>query len=225
MRVAGPADRLKRQAANILTGGRLLLVFVAVGFSIAQSQTLQWLAVPAALLALLTDWLDGMAARRWHTDSKIGGVMDIAGDRIVEAVWWVTFAWLRLIPLWVPIVVISRGVLTDAVRSFALSRGLTAFGGQTMMRSRVGFAVVASRASRGIYCAAKVLAFCGLFALNAVHGSSEGTGGLEQIVTLGALAATYLTVFLCIARGIPVLVESRQLFSPVPGYRPAGDTR
>ena len=94
-----------------------------------------------------------------------------------------------------------------------------------MMRSRIGFAIVASRASRGIYCAAKVLAFSGLFALNAIHGPWQVPHTVERFVAAGALAATYLTVFLCVARGIPVLLESRALFSTAARQHAAGGPR
>ena len=204
---------LQRQAANLLTAARILLLFVAAGFSVSHSPVLQWLALPISLATLLADWLDGVAARRWHADSKMGGVMDIAGDRIVENVWWITFAWLRLIPLWVPVVVITRGFLTDAIRSYALSRGETAFGREAMIRSRLGFALVASRASRAIYGGAKVLAFAGLFGLKAALPTQVLWGiGLPAVHT-AVLTMTYLTVSLCVLRALPVFVESRRLFS------------
>jgi len=217
-----PAAVLRRQAANILTGGRLVLLFAAAGLAVSQVSLLKWLAVPVALTALLTDWLDGIAARRWGTPSKIGGIMDIAGDRIVENVWWITFAWLRLIPLWIPIVVITRGVLTDAIRSFALSRGLTAFGNDSMMQSRLGYAVVASRGSRGTYCASKVLTFTALFALNAAESAASVGENLLSSTAALTLAATYATVILCIVRGVPVLIESRKLFRSGTVGEPSG---
>ena len=207
---------LRLQAANLLTVGRLLLLFVAGGFAVSHDPVLARIAVPIAIAALLTDWLDGVAARRWHTDSKIGGVLDIAGDRIVENVWWVTFAWLRLIPLWVPVIVVARGFLTDAIRSCALSRGQTAFGEQSMMRGRIGYAVVASRASRAIYGGTKVLAFTGLFCLNAIAEAPGIDYSALYAVAVISIAATYVTVLMCLVRSIPVFYESRHLFSTQP---------
>ena len=90
---------LGRHAANLITGGRVILLFVATAFAVAGNRPLAFVALPLALVALLMDWLDGLAARRWGGESKLGGVLDIAGDRVAENVWWITFAWLRLIPL------------------------------------------------------------------------------------------------------------------------------
>lgn len=155
------------------------------------------------------DWLDGLAARRCGCESKIGGLLDIVGDRLAENVWWVVFAWLRQVPLWVPVVVLSRGFLTDALRSYALSRGFTAFGKETMMRSRVGHALVASRASRAVYGVSKSVAFTGLFTLNAARLVCAPGGDVLAGVEFIALAATYLTVALCVLRGAPVVTAFR----------------
>jgi CDP-diacylglycerol--glycerol-3-phosphate 3-phosphatidyltransferase len=196
---------LRRHAANLITGGRVLLLFLAAAFSVTGNLTLTALAVPLAVAVLLMDWLDGLAARRYRCESKVGGLLDIVGDRLAENVWWVVFAWLRLIPLWVPVVVLSRGFLTDALRSYALSKGHTAFGKETMMQSRIGHALVASRASRAAYGVSKSIAFTGLFTLNVAARASMDLliGTLEPV----ALSATYLTVALCVIRGIPVVTE------------------
>ena len=204
---------LRRHAANLITAGRVLLLFLVAGFAVSGNPLLAALAVPLALAALLMDWLDGLAARRWGCESKVGGLLDIAGDRIVENVWWITFAWLRLIPLWVPVVVLSRGFLTDALRSYALSKGHTAFGKETMMRSRIGYLLVASRLSRGTYGAAKVLAFELLFAANAVQHVLTPGDPLFAGIEFAALAATYLTVVFCIVRGAPVVTEFRRVLA------------
>lgn len=201
----------RRNAANWVTGGRIVLLFLAAAFAAADRPLLAILAIPLGLSALLMDWLDGVVARRCGCESKAGGVLDIAGDRIAENVWWVVFAWLRLIPLWIPVIVISRGFLTDAFRSYALSRGHTAFGRDTMMRSRIGYLLVASRVSRASYGAAKFLVFGLLFTLNAV-GQIAGTADvLYSILEPAAVAVACFTVVFCLVRGAPVAVAFKRL--------------
>ena len=198
---------LQRHVANLITAGRVVCLFLATAFAVTGNALLAWVAVPIALAALVMDWLDGYAARRLGCESEIGGLLDIVGDRIAENVWWVVFAWLHLIPLWVPLVVLSRGFVTDAIRSYALSRGLTAFGEASMMQSRIGHALVASRASRAAYGIAKVIAFEVLFILNAAQAQQSAAFPIEFI----ALTATYLTVALCVIRGIPVITAVKRL--------------
>lgn len=205
------ADTLQRHVANLITVFRVVCLFLAAAFAVTGDTVLAWIAVPLAFGALLMDWMDGYAARRLGCESKVGGLLDIVGDRIAENVWWVVFAWLHLVPLWVPLVVLSRGFVTDAIRSCALSQGQTAFGETTMMRSRIGHGLVASRTSRATYGVAKVIAFVALFILNAVQHSSNLAPGLESGAETVALAATYLTVALCAIRGIPVITAARRV--------------
>ena len=205
------AATLQRHTANLITAFRVVCLFLAAAFAVTGDTVLAWIAVPLAFAALLMDWLDGYAARRLGCESKVGGLLDIVGDRIAENVWWVVFAWLHLVPLWVPLVVLSRGFVTDAIRSCALTQGKTAFGETTMMRSRIGHGLVASRASRAAYGVAKVMAFVALFILNAVQRSSNLAPGLESGVETAALAATYLTVALCAIRGIPVITAAKRV--------------
>ena len=202
-----PVPSLRRHAANLITGGRVLLLFLAAAFAISESSPLAWLAVPLGVAVLLMDWLDGLAARRYGCESRVGGLLDIVGDRIAENVWWVVFAYLRLIPLSVPIMVLSRGFLTDALRSYALSKGFTAFGKETMMRSRIGYALVASRASRAAYGVSKSLAFTSLFTLNALRQTIPPSAPPVMGLRLAALAVTGLTVALCVLRAVPVVKE------------------
>ena len=89
------------------------------------------LAVGMTITALLMDGLDGWVARRYGEVSRIGAVIDILTDRIVELTYWIAFAALGWIPAWIPIVVAVRGLLVDGARALAFERGLTAFGPTT----------------------------------------------------------------------------------------------
>lgn len=199
------------QVANLITAARVVLLFLATAFAVSGDAMLAWIAVPLAFVALVMDWLDGYLARRLGCESKVGGVLDIVGDRIAENVWWVVFAWLHVIPLWVPIVVLSRGFVTDAIRSCALTKGFTAFGESTMMKSRIGFALVASRVSRATYGTSKVVAFVLLFSLNAAQLMPGLTPAFLSGLELVAVSATYLTVALCVIRAIPVVTAAKRV--------------
>ncbi|MFX6040705.1 CDP-alcohol phosphatidyltransferase family protein, partial [Acinetobacter baumannii] len=80
--------------------------------------------------------------------SKLGGVLDIAGDRAVELSYWVAFAALQWIPVWVPLVFLVRGTFVDGIRAALSEKGYTAFGANTMMQSELGKFIVASKTSR-----------------------------------------------------------------------------
>jgi len=105
---------------NLVTMVRAALIF---GVVLAAYGDNWWTSAVAGVLALLIiagDWLDGHLARRLNQSSALGSVLDVAADRMLETVLWIVLADLDVIPVWIPIVVISRGILTDTIRGYAL---------------------------------------------------------------------------------------------------------
>jgi len=185
-------------------------------------------AIVAVLLTVVVLWmdaLDGWVARRTGQTSDMGALLDITGDRIVENVFWIYFAVAGVVSFWVPLVVITRGFLTDTVRSLQFERGHTPFGPKTAMRSPWSRFLVASRFMRGLYGGAKLAAFVALGLLLVMgRGSEEGRFTPSTSTwRLAAGAAAFLvglTVTLCVARGIPVLWDGRDLLLHRPLPRP-----
>jgi CDP-diacylglycerol--glycerol-3-phosphate 3-phosphatidyltransferase len=174
-------------------------------------------AVAAVALTILVIWmdaLDGWVARRTGQASDMGALIDITGDRIVENVYWIYFATTGLVSAWVPIVVITRGFLTDTVRTLQFQDGKTPFGAKTMMRSPWSRFVVAGRFMRGLYGGAKLVAFCALGTILAWRqGTSTGdvdAGGLGAFTTWTTILVV-ATVLLCVVRGLPVLWDGREV--------------
>jgi len=202
--------------ANRITLIRIAALFVGVRFIYSDTARGELIAFGIILVVIILDALDGMIARREGRADAVGAVMDILGDRVVEATLWIVFAHLGLIPVWVPITVIVRGLATDAIRSIGLARGETAFGERGMMRSPVGRFLVASRGSRALYATAKVVTFGYLIlylALIKAQAAGADLGEFESwlpwIDRIGS-ALVYFAVALCVLRGVPVLMEGRR---------------
>jgi CDP-diacylglycerol--glycerol-3-phosphate 3-phosphatidyltransferase len=171
------------------------------------------LAALVAFVVVAADAVDGMVARWRGETSRFGAVFDIVGDRIVEAVYFVTYAYLGAIPLGIPLVVISRGFLVDGLRGLALESGQTAFGPKTMMASRLGRALTSSRASRATYGVAKAVVFVILplaLALDRADAPPASTYLEPTLRSLGLLLA-YVVAAFCIVRGLLVLHDARAL--------------
>lgn len=192
--------------ANVVAITRAVLAFMAVGI-LFHRPGLYLLAAVLTIISILMDGLDGWVARRYREVSRIGAVIDILTDRIVELTYWIAFSALGWIPAWIPIVVAVRGLLVDGARAVAFERGLTAFGPTTMMRSKVGNFLVASRESRSAYGVAKAAAFT-LMIVAYAPGLAET---VQRVVLTIALMCVYVAVVLCVLRGIPVLLEARRL--------------
>jgi CDP-diacylglycerol---glycerol-3-phosphate 3-phosphatidyltransferase len=104
---------------------------------------------------------------------------------------------------------VTRSALVDAVRGLAMIQGKTAFGESTMARSALSRFLTASRTMRNLYGAAKVTAFVLLGLLIAAPGVA--------LFEVAATVSVGATVTLCVARGIPVLVDARSYLQTDPG--------
>lgn len=195
---------------------RVALSFVVLGLFSLPFPYPAW-ALLLTVVAIAMDALDGWLARRLGVASDLGAVLDITGDRIVEHVFWIYFTVAGLVPIWVPLVIVSRSFVVDAIRSVALSNGRTPFGEKTMQRSALSRFLVASRAMRSIYGFAKVAAFVLLGAVVAIGKAAAGGRALmsaKAAVWFGGVtdAVVLLTVLICVVRAVPVVWDARSFF-------------
>ena len=119
---------------NKLTISRIGLTFVMVVFltfpSIPFGKTL---ALFTFALAALTDWWDGILARRLDRVSVFGQLMDPLADKILVGAAFVSFVAidrpppcdqsLPIVPAWIVITLISREFLITGLRLLAMQQG------------------------------------------------------------------------------------------------------
>ncbi|MCD7779770.1 MAG: CDP-alcohol phosphatidyltransferase family protein [Candidatus Gastranaerophilales bacterium] len=205
--------------ANLLTILRMILCVIAIEFLFTRRPDLVFASMFITLFVIVLDGLDGYVARSLKETSKFGSVFDILGDRVVENLYWIAFASLGWVGVWVPMVVVTRGILTDGFRSIALSQGYTAFGSSTMMKNKFCHFLTASRFSRAVYGVAKTLVF--LMLIIAYIPNIEYLNimtidnytwfvAIQPNLALTADILVYITVAMCIIRAIPVFVESKR---------------
>ena len=88
-----------------------------------------WTRVSALLIfiaASLTDWYDGLIARRTGTVTVIGTFLDPLVDKMLIAAALVGFVEMRElhIPAWMVVLIISREFLITGLRTLAATRGI-----------------------------------------------------------------------------------------------------
>jgi phosphatidylglycerophosphate synthase len=191
--------------ANIITISRVILAFLAMGILFTNPQNF-WISLVLTVFVMWFDGLDGYVARKFNESSKLGAVLDIMGDRIVENLYWMVFCALGWLNVLVPVIVLTRGIITDSLRSLALAQGYTAFGDKTMMQNPVAKFIVASNFSRFTYAIVKALAFLLIIAGRVPQISFGGT-----LFRIGVICA-YVAVIFCVVRGLPVVFESKRFF-------------
>ena len=95
---------------------------IAAAFAIIPTLMFQWywLSLVLFVLGALSDWFDGFLARKYNVCSKIGGVMDHIGDKLLVVN---TFIMLTvMMPVWfivVPVIImIARELYISGLREF-----------------------------------------------------------------------------------------------------------
>src|ERR687898_1332669 len=112
--------------ANLITIGRLALLYFVIWLLYVGNVQIITLCMVLIIVVFASDGLDGWVARKRQSTSQFGAVFDIAGDRIVENALWIIFAELQLIPVWIPLLVMTRGFVVDGLRSISYAEGMTA---------------------------------------------------------------------------------------------------
>jgi len=153
---------------------------------------------------IILDGVDGIIARKLNITSDFGAFFDIACDRVTELIFLALFATLHWIPFWVLVIFLVRAVIVDGIRGLASKEGKTAFGEKSMMESKLGLFLTSSRFMRFTYGAVKLLAFAFMFIVQMIVFSPFK--GAEMFLI-------YFATFLCVARGVPVIIEGRRFFS------------
>jgi len=156
-----------RHVPNLITGSRLILA--AAFFTLLSFYQYQGRAAPLSLLllaafviyvaALVSDYLDGYLARKWHVEGAFGRVVDPFADKILVLGTFIFFAgknfiipelsenpaahrlWVKTITgvaPWMVVVMLSRELLVTSLRGLAEGGG-TSFGAVWAGKFKMGF--------------------------------------------------------------------------------------
>ncbi|GAP63770.1 CDP-diacylglycerol--glycerol-3-phosphate 3-phosphatidyltransferase [Ardenticatena maritima] len=194
--------------ANAITLSRLIFLAVACALLYVHGVAPRVVAFVLILFLIALDGVDGWVARKRGEVSDLGAVMDIAIDRVVENVFWIVYMDLGLVHVLIPLIVISRGIITDAIRAYALAKGETAF---EMMKTPWARWLVSGRPMRAFYGFMKAFVFAALalfLALQAWQPEAAWLAPLQLVLT----GLVILTVGITILRGAPVVYESKRFF-------------
>lgn len=97
-----------RHLPNIITALRILLV-LPMGWVIIERQ--YGLALFLAAVAGLSDAVDGLLARRFDWQSKLGAWLDPAADKLMLTVGFVALSVIGATPWWLTVLVLLRDVV------------------------------------------------------------------------------------------------------------------
>ena len=98
---------IKNNTANIVSISRVFIAFIAIGLLFVKTQPAYIWALVLTIIAFIMDGVDGYIARKYNQSSELGSVLDIMGDRIVEASYWIVFAVLGWINIIFPLICVA----------------------------------------------------------------------------------------------------------------------
>ncbi|MFZ0037997.1 MAG: CDP-alcohol phosphatidyltransferase family protein [Candidatus Acidiferrales bacterium] len=202
---------------NQVTAARVAAGFLAVAIFAMFGRWI-WADLGALSLivaAIALDALDGYLARTRNLATPLGAQFDILGDRIIENLFFTFFATAGLITLWVPVFFFARGTIIDFLRGAAAKAERSGFGENSMLETRWGRALVASRASRVAYAVIKCVCFCWLGIEWTIERSAAfviSDGAVFKSDAVGYLLVGATALF-CLVRAIPVMWEGRRFLA------------
>lgn len=123
--------------ANRLTLARVISVPFFVTFVLAENWTAslpaiaasRWLALGIFIAATVTDYYDGVIARRTNTVTAFGELFDPLADKLLTMAAFVGFVDIHLssgkpiFPAWAIIIILAREFMVTGMRSLAAARG------------------------------------------------------------------------------------------------------
>lgn len=129
--------KLSRNLPNQLTISRIVMIMIFVALANIDASKINFVTISPsvsyvchvvayviAILAGITDFLDGKIARAYHFESDFGRLMDPLADKIFVAATFIMLSDYRIIPAWIVVVVLAREFLITGLRQLALSDGV-----------------------------------------------------------------------------------------------------
>ena len=117
---------------NSLTVGRIVIVFIflllaniseSLCISANAVYIIRVIAYILAIIAGITDLLDGYIARKYNQVTDFGALMDPLADKVFVTAAMLMMVESKLMPAWIAVVVITREFLVTGLRMLAIQKG------------------------------------------------------------------------------------------------------
>jgi CDP-diacylglycerol--glycerol-3-phosphate 3-phosphatidyltransferase len=107
-----------------LTLTRIVAVPLLIVFLISSSRVHALIAATIFILASITDWLDGVIARRRNQVTTLGTLLDPIADKLLVAAALVSLLQIDKIAAWIVVVIIGRELAVTGLRGVAAGVGV-----------------------------------------------------------------------------------------------------
>jgi CDP-diacylglycerol---glycerol-3-phosphate 3-phosphatidyltransferase len=184
---------------NILTLLRVGLTVLLVASLSVEYPSHFSMALLIFLLASLTDYLDGVIARKWNLITDFGKLMDPLADKILTASAFICLIPFGALPAWAVIIIISREFLITGLRLLASSKGVI-LPAEKLGKHKTAWQMIT------------IVFFLALLAAD--DFAPEGSEVVDLFWGYGGAALVTITVVLTVFSGFAYLWKNRVLLAP-----------
>ena len=109
---------------NKLTISRFVLTIAFMAVMFSQVKYHQTIALVLFSAAGISDWLDGVIARRRKLITNFGILMDPLADKIMVCSAFIAFVGLNWVPAWMVVVIVARELAITGLRLLAVAKNV-----------------------------------------------------------------------------------------------------
>lgn len=110
--------------ANNITFVRIFISFIALGLVMSGDIKLLLIAIILIAYSELTDMLDGYLARRDNCVTSLGKLLDPLSDSISRFIYFFSFGYMGLFPIWLVIILFVRDIIVAYIRTYMSLMGI-----------------------------------------------------------------------------------------------------
>ena len=110
---------------NSLTLFRIFLVPFLVVVLLTKFEGREYVGLGIFLLAALTDFFDGYAARKLRKITRMGALLDPIADKLLISAAFISLVEIGIAPAWMVVVIIGREFAVSGLRLVASQQGVT----------------------------------------------------------------------------------------------------
>lgn len=181
--------------ANKLTISRIVLAGVFILCLFIRGVGAKFAALAVFLIASITDYYDGLIARRSNSITDFGKLMDPIADKILILGGFLAFVEMRIIPAWMVMVIVARELVITGVRVLALSK------------KRVLAAGVAGKHKT----VSQIVAMVSILVFLIIRDSGFTFRYIEYY-SKGIYALMLITVIMTLTSGISYMIQNKYIF-------------
>jgi len=128
---------------NYLSCFRILVVPGVVICLLVPGRLTCLLAAILFVLACITDFVDGILARRYGHITTLGKFLDPLADKLLVVSALIMLAGLGRVPAWMVVIIVARELLITGLRAVAIERSRTVMSASWLGKYKVVFQMVA----------------------------------------------------------------------------------